>query len=72
MKPSPGPPNVAAECRQNGPDATGFARANMPRFRRWRFQAKQRPVRLKKTRQIRKLAPRFDSIETEKALVHRG
>src|SRR5712691_13076205 len=33
-----------------------------------RFQAKWKPVRIKKTRQIRKLEPRFDSIETEKAL----
>jgi hypothetical protein len=34
-----------------------------------RFQAKWRPVRVKKTRQIKNLEPRFDSIETEKALV---
>jgi len=34
-----------------------------------RFQAKWRPVRVKKTRQIENLEPRFDSIETEKALV---
>jgi hypothetical protein len=41
-----------------------------------RFQAKAcpgldpgwRPVRVKKTRQIENLEPRFDSIETEKAL----
>jgi hypothetical protein len=33
-----------------------------------RFQAKWRPVRVKKTRQIENLEPRFDSIETEKAL----
>jgi hypothetical protein len=33
-----------------------------------RFQAKWRPVRVKKTRQITNLEPRFDSIETEKAL----
>ena len=32
-----------------------------------RFQAKWRPVRVKKTRQIKNLEPRFDSIETEKA-----
>ena len=32
-----------------------------------RFEAKWRPVRVKKTRQIKNLAPRFDSIETEKA-----
>jgi hypothetical protein len=29
-----------------------------------RFQAKWRPVRVKKTRQIKNLEPRFDSIET--------
>jgi hypothetical protein len=29
-----------------------------------RFQAKWRPVRAKKTRQIENLEPRFDSIET--------
>jgi hypothetical protein len=29
-----------------------------------------RPVRVKKTRQIKNLEPRFDSIETERALVH--
>ena len=33
-----------------------------------RFQAKWRPVRVKKTRQIENSEPRFDSIETEKAL----
>src|SRR6202035_5149615 len=33
-----------------------------------RFQAKWTPVRVKKTRQIKNLEPRFDSIETEKAL----
>jgi len=33
-----------------------------------RFQAKWRPVRVKKARQIENLEPRFDSIETEKAL----
>src|SRR5258708_6750961 len=33
-----------------------------------RFQTKWRPVRVKKTRQIKNLEPRFDSIETEKAL----
>src|SRR6195256_6082813 len=34
-----------------------------------RFQAKWKPVRVKKTRQNKNLEPRFDSIETEKALV---
>jgi hypothetical protein len=34
-----------------------------------RFQAKRRPVRVKKTRQIKNLKFRFDSIETEKALI---
>jgi hypothetical protein len=33
-----------------------------------RFQAKCKPVRVEKTRQIKNLEPRFDSIETEKAL----
>jgi hypothetical protein len=33
-----------------------------------RFQAKWKPVRVQKTRQIKNLEPRFDSIETEKAL----
>ena len=33
-----------------------------------RFQAKRRPVRVKKTRQIKNLEPRVDSIETERAL----
>jgi hypothetical protein len=37
-----------------------------------RFQAKWKPVRVKKTRQIKNLEPRFDSIETEKALENRG
>jgi hypothetical protein len=35
-----------------------------------RFQAKWQPVRVKKTRQDKNLEPRFDSIETEKALGH--
>ena len=34
-----------------------------------RFRAKWSPVRVKKTRQIKNLEPRFDSIETEKALI---
>ena len=47
----------------SGPEASG------PDFLRLeRFQAKWRPVRVKKTRQIKNLKPRFDSIETEKAL----
>jgi hypothetical protein len=33
-----------------------------------RFQAKRTPVRVKKTRQIKNLEPRFDSIESEKRL----
>jgi hypothetical protein len=36
-----------------------------------RFQAKWKPVRVKKTRQIKNLEPRFDSIEAEKALDRR-
>jgi hypothetical protein len=31
-----------------------------------RFQAKWKPVRIKKTRQIKNLEPRFDSIEAER------
>src|ERR1700690_2145690 len=38
-------------------------------YRLKRFQAKWTPVRVKKTRQIKNLEPRFDSIETEMALV---
>src|SRR5450755_5165267 len=34
-----------------------------------RFRVKWKPVRVKKTRQIKNLEPRFDSIEAEKALV---
>jgi len=45
-------------CNSPGPDA--YLK---------RFQAKWTPVRVKKTRQIKNLEPRFDSIETEKALV---
>jgi hypothetical protein len=37
-----------------------------------RFQAKWKPVRVEKTRQIKNLEPRFDSIETEKALAISG
>jgi hypothetical protein len=37
-----------------------------------RFQAKWSQVRVKKTRQIKNLEPRFDSIETEMALVGAG
>jgi hypothetical protein len=33
------------------------------------FSSEVKPVRVKKTRQIKNLEPRFDSIETEKALV---
>jgi hypothetical protein len=33
-----------------------------------RFRAKWTPVRVKKTRQIKNLEPRFDSIEAKKAL----
>src|ERR1700754_1738012 len=42
--------------------------ARPPRDILERFQAKWIPVRVKKTRQIKNLEPRFDSIETEKAL----
>src|SRR5260370_25260015 len=37
-----------------------------------RFQAKWSPVRVKKTRKIKNMELRFDSIETEKALVGAG
>src|SRR5689334_3680669 len=37
-----------------------------------RFQAKWAPVRVKKTRQNKKLEPRSDSIGTEKALAPTG
>src|SRR5215216_7008091 len=37
-----------------------------------RFPAKWKPVRVKKTRQIKNLEPRSDSIGTEKALVQRA
>src|ERR1700722_14705652 len=36
-----------------------------------RFQAKWKPVRVKKTRRIKNPGPRFDSIEAERALAHR-
>jgi hypothetical protein len=35
-----------------------------------RFQAKWKPVRVEKMRQIKNLEPRFDSIEAGKALAH--
>ena len=37
-----------------------------------RFQAKWKPVRIKKTRQIKNLELRFDSIETELQTKHDG
>jgi hypothetical protein len=37
-----------------------------------RFQAKRKPVRVKKTRQIRNLEPRFDSIERKRLQAHRA
>src|SRR5713101_8983289 len=63
---NPTPPGAA------GPDKTDRQRG----FVLKRFPAKAcpgldpgwRPVRVKKTRQIKNLEPRFDSIETEKAL----
>jgi hypothetical protein len=42
---------------------------DVQRYQLERFRAKWLPVRVKKTRQIKNLEPRFDSIETEKALV---
>jgi hypothetical protein len=41
-----------------------FFSARQPRA----FSSEVEPVRVKKTRQIKNLEPRFDSIETEKAL----
>jgi hypothetical protein len=38
----------------------------IPRAVLKRFQAKWKPVRVKKTRQIKNPEPRFDSIEAEK------
>jgi hypothetical protein len=49
---------------RNGVTPGGDGNVNVPE----RFQAKWKPVRVKKTRQIKNLEPRFDSIETEKAL----
>jgi hypothetical protein len=46
----------------------GFSAKQAASFVPKRFQAKWKPVRVKKTRQIKNLEPRFDSIETEKAL----
>src|ERR1700726_1646929 len=42
-------------------------RARLSPRRSERFQAKWKPVRVKKTRQTKNLEPRFDSIEAEKA-----
>jgi hypothetical protein len=50
-----------------GPKAGGVKR-NLYSVKIERFQAKWKPVRVKKTRQIKNLEPRFDSIEAEKAL----
>ena len=46
----------------------GFSAKQAASFVPKRFQAKWKPVRVKKTRQIKNLEPRFDSIETGKAL----
>ena len=43
-------------------------RARLSPRRSERFQAKWKPVRVKKTRQTKNLEPRFDSIKAEKAL----
>jgi hypothetical protein len=57
-----------------GADHSGFKQAAMDAFRAGvaaatrhipeHFQAKRRPVRVKKTRRIKKLEPHFDSNET--------
>jgi hypothetical protein len=46
--------------------AKGAGTPEKPAFPGKRFQAKWEPVRVKKTRQIKNLEPRFDAIETEK------
>jgi hypothetical protein len=48
------------------PTGDGFSRRAQPILER--FRAKWGPVRVKKTRQNNNLEPRFDSIETDKAL----
>jgi hypothetical protein len=56
---TPRPPGVAAGFRWKWQTVKDLLE---------RFRAKWRPVRVKKTRQNKNLEPRFDSIETEKAL----
>jgi hypothetical protein len=55
---------------QNGGKAGGYARYSSSFARCFRglerFQAKWRPVRVKRTRQNKNPEPRFDSIETER------
>src|ERR1700754_47813 len=71
-----GPQNLSGAVRQVRRQGLGsgrqLKRPNQPCWRSGssleRFQAKWTPVRVKKTRQIKNLEPRFDSIETEKAL----
>jgi hypothetical protein len=46
------------------PDRAGFVAFRAPEH----LQARGKPVRVKKTRQIGNLEPGFDSIETERAL----
>jgi hypothetical protein len=48
--------------------AEEFPANKRPGLLQERFQAKWKPVRIKKTRQNNNLEPRFDAIETEKAL----
>src|SRR6201991_1684963 len=72
-----GPQDLSGAVRQVRRQGLGsgrqLKRPNQPCWRSGssleRFQAKWTPVRVKKTRQIKNLEPRFDSIETEKALV---
>jgi hypothetical protein len=53
---------AAASPKVRNPVASGRAGASAA-GRLERFQAKWKPVRVKKTRQIKNLEPRFDSIE---------
>jgi hypothetical protein len=77
----PGQPSIAAECRWKARVQPGFSARHVATAlvrsvlkKVWRstprrsvFKRSGLPVRVKKTRQVKKLEPRFDSIETEKA-----
>jgi len=53
-------------ARRNNKIRRKISRAIGRAFELERFPAKWRQARVKKTRQIKNLEPRFDSIETEK------